>query len=385
MNSYSSRASSLFSAGYRHRLCIPNLRKPQHVLFFYSTQSPVASAAAIASKFQELSKAIGPQKRTQILDANQLQLFSITLNKNNVYSNSPALSLPISELNGRTSLAPTKGTPVPPGYHLIYFTPAILEDQLGIDGTDASYNPDAPFTRRMWAGGEVVWPRGPDGKSLNLLRVGQEVTETTTFLSAEPKLIRKTGEEMIVVRLEKVFENEHGVALIDRRNWVFREALKMPSKEELAQRQGQYNASQISSTSKSPPPPPAPSSPTNQIHTRNLRQTDVTLFRFSALTYNSHKIHYSLPWARDVEGHKGLVVHGPLNLISILNFWRDVRAKEGVDPELIVPERITYRATNPTYAEEEYQIVLEDDKHGGVKANIYNPDGKVNMTGDIVG
>ena len=98
----------------------------------------------------------------------------------------------------------------------MYFTPAFLEGELGIDGTDASYNPDAPFTRRMWAGGEVVWPRGKNGE-VNLLRVGQEVRETTKLLSAEPKVIRKTGDEMIVVGVEKVFENEDGVAVIDRR------------------------------------------------------------------------------------------------------------------------------------------------------------------------
>ena len=114
-------------------------------------------------------------------------------------------------------MPPAPGTPVPPGYHLVYFTPTFLEGELGIDGTDASYNPDAPFTRRMWAGGQVLWPRGEDGKGVNLLRVGQEVRETTRLLSAEPKIIKKTGDEMIVVGVEKVFENEDGVAVIDRR------------------------------------------------------------------------------------------------------------------------------------------------------------------------
>jgi hypothetical protein len=69
----------------------------------------------------------------------------------------------------------------------------------------------------MWAGGEVSWPRRADGKGLNLLRVGQEVRETTRLLSAESKVIKKTGEEMIVVGLEKVFENEDGVAVVDKR------------------------------------------------------------------------------------------------------------------------------------------------------------------------
>jgi hydroxyacyl-ACP dehydratase HTD2-like protein with hotdog domain len=103
------------------------------------------------------------------------------------------------------------------GYYLIYFTPAFVEGELGADGTDTSYNPEAPFTRRMWAGGEVRWPRGAGSKRPNLLRVRQEVRETTKVLSAEPKVVRKTGEEMVVVGVEMVFENKDGVAVVDRR------------------------------------------------------------------------------------------------------------------------------------------------------------------------
>jgi hypothetical protein len=68
----------------------------------------------------------------------------------------------------------------------------------------------------MWAGGRVSWPRNENGK-LNLLRVGQEVREITKVLSAEPKVVRKTGEEMIVVGVEKTFENEDGIAVVDQR------------------------------------------------------------------------------------------------------------------------------------------------------------------------
>ncbi len=86
-----------------------------------------------------------------------------------------------------------------------------MESELGLDGTDKSYNPDAPFTRRMWAGGELHWTG-----SKNLLRVGQTVTETTEVKSAEGKKTR-AGEEMVVVGVEKRYENEDGLALVDRR------------------------------------------------------------------------------------------------------------------------------------------------------------------------
>lgn len=103
----------------------------------------------------------------------------------------------------------------------------------------------------------------------------------------------------------------------------------------------------------------------------------------SALTFNAHKIHYSEPWAREVEGHRGLVVHGPLNLISILDFWRDIQEQKGIDPQKIAPASIEYRATHPLYAKEEYQIALQVDGKL-TRANIYNPDGIVCMKADIV-
>ncbi|KAK2791212.1 hypothetical protein FQN53_006050 [Emmonsiellopsis sp. PD_33] len=335
-----------------------------------STAAPPTSAATIASDFLSRFRSIGPQTRTQTLDANQLHLLSLTLNRNSLYPGSPSLS---------NAAPPVSGSPVPPGHHLVYFTPAFLEGELGPDGTDASYNPKAPFTRRMWAGGEVRWPRGADGKP-NLLRVGQEVRETTRMLSAEAKTVRKTGEEMVVVGVEKVFENENGVAVVDRRNWVFREALKVPSPTNPPP---QFpNSPPLFSTARPPTTPPTFTTE-GTSHTRTLTQTAATLFRFSALTFNAHKIHYSLPWAQAVEGHRGLVVHGPINLISILDLWRDVRGGE------LVPESISYRATSPLYAEEEYKIVLEEEEvegkgAKGANVNIYAPSGVVAMKADIV-
>ena len=148
----------------------------------YHLHSADLSASDVANSFLSRFQSLGPQVRTQTLDANQLQLLSLTLNRSSLFPNSALLS--------SSAAAPSAGTPVPPGYHLVYFTPAFLEDELGADGTDVSYNPESPFTRRMWAGGEVSWPRGADGKP-NLLRVGQEVRETTRVLTAEPKVVKK--------------------------------------------------------------------------------------------------------------------------------------------------------------------------------------------------
>lgn len=111
-------------------------------------------------------------------------------------------------------------------------------------------------------------------------------------------------------------------------------------------------------------------------------QTPATLFRFSALTFNPHKIHYSLPWARDVEGHKDVVVHGPLNLISILDLWRDTQSKKVADPTLVVPRRISYRATSPLYAGDEYSVKLQEEEDRAM-VQIIGMNGVVAMKADI--
>ncbi|KAJ4984245.1 hypothetical protein SVAN01_10286 [Stagonosporopsis vannaccii] len=314
-------------------------------LFTTSTRRRASAAEASREIFERFGNGKPVSIRKQILDANQLQLLSITLNRTPT-SNNP----------------PPEGTPVPAGYHLVYFTPSIIESELGLDGTDRTVNPLTPYTRRMWAGGELTWTQDTNA----LLRVGQEVRETTKLLSAEPKKL-KNGGEMLVVGVEKTFENDRGIALVDKRSWVFQ--MEIPSDNPLT-------------------PPARPSEekfPAGQ-YTRDFCQSDVTLFRFSALTFNGHKIHFSPEWCRKVEGHRTCVVHGPLNLINILDFWRDT-AKGGVAEA--VPKSIAYRAMSPLYMGEPYRILLgqgePSNSDGEWNADIRDSYGKQSMKGTIKG
>ncbi|KAJ5215142.1 hypothetical protein N7468_010821 [Penicillium chermesinum] len=306
------------------------------------------SASAVATSFLSRFQSLGPQIRTQVLDANQLQLLTLTLNRPSLFPDSPTLT---------NAALPALNTPVPPGYHLVYFTPAFLEDELGLDGTDASYNPQFPFTRRMWAGGEVTWPRDADGQP-NPLRVGQEVRETTRVLSAEAKVVKKTGEDMIV-ELGIPQGSSHPISLIS------------PASPPRAT--SSHVATQTTFAI----------STQGHTHSRSLVQSPVTLFRFSALTFNPHKIHYSLPWAREVEGHRDIVVHGPLNLISILDLWRDTQGKACEDPATAVPKRISYRATSPLYAGDRYSIHLTEKEAGASKVQIVGPEDAIAMKAEI--
>ena len=107
--------------------------------------------------------------------------------------------------------------------------------------------------------------------------------------------------------------------------------------------------------------------------------TPVSLLRFSALTSNAHKIHYSLPWCRDVEGHRNLVIRGPLNLIYILDLWRETRSGRSFE----LPKSIKYRATSAIYAEEPYSAILESKSERRSEVKLWTSDGKVRTEANI--
>lgn len=155
-----------------------------------------ASEAADELMQKYLGKAV---VRNQTLDGNQLQRLCLTLGR-------PRLSEGVDV----TQATPSQGTPLPPGYHLVYFTPADLETALGPDGTDQTYNAPAPFSRRMWASGSMRW------ETDNPLKIGDEVEEHTTLVGAEPKR-SKHGSDMVFVDVRKEFSNKKGLALVDQR------------------------------------------------------------------------------------------------------------------------------------------------------------------------
>lgn len=160
-----------------------------------------------AEAAQQMLHAFDGQTRVQrqVLDGHQLQKLSLALNRRQLH---PGLDV--------TGAPPPRGTPLPPGYHLVYFSPASLESDLGPDGTDSTFNAPGPFSRRMWAGGRMAWAPG-----LPPLRVGDEAEERTRLLGAAPKRSRD-GSDMVLVDVEKEFWGPAGLALVDRRAWVFR-------------------------------------------------------------------------------------------------------------------------------------------------------------------
>ena len=336
--------------------------------FTPTARSRKADPQAVADAF--LSKFANGQtfEKKQLLDANQLRLFSLTLDRPQLWPGSRLSSESLEKQE------PPPGTPVPPGYHWIWFTPAQLPGILGLDGTDASFNPDTPFTRRMWAGGTVEWPGAqPDQRSKSLLQVGDTVTEVTKLLSCEPKTIRKTGESMLVVGVKKEFlDSKDNVCITDRRNWVFREALDPSKAAAIPKKPAELSAAEIEEQNK------------GKI-VRNYNRDVVQLFRMSALTFNGHRIHYDKPWATEVEGHRDVVVHGPMNFLAMLDLWRDEMVSQGRGSsrdEIVYPKRVEYRATSPVYAGEAYRVLMST-LGTETEVQVISNDGTACMKGTI--
>jgi hydroxyacyl-ACP dehydratase HTD2-like protein with hotdog domain len=181
---------------------------------------------------------------------------------------------------------------------------------------------------------------------------------------------------MLVVSVLKEFrDGKDNLCVADQRDWVFREALD-PAKP-------------VPALAK---PPLLPGSELNALgngkHVQTFCRDEVTLFRVSALTFNGHRIHYDKPWAVDVEGHRNVVVHGPLNLISMLDLWRDKATESNIGmprTEIVMPASIVYRATSPVYAGEGYRIILDKQasRDGTTLVVVVSDDGTVCMRGTI--
>ncbi|MDF3888727.1 FAS1-like dehydratase domain-containing protein [Cupriavidus basilensis] len=178
--------------------------------------------------------------------------------------------------------------PLPPLWHWLYFLPRAPQRELGRDGHPAlgGFMPPVPLPRRMWAGGELDFHKP--------LRVGDTVTRTSTVRNVEHKSGRSG--ELWFVTVEHALTVDGETALSERHDLVYR-AMPEPGQ----------------------PLPPRPRLAHQAQWQRQLRADPVMLFRFSALTFNGHRIHYDHDYVRDVEGYPGLVVHGPLQAMLTLD------------------------------------------------------------------
>ncbi|KNC97111.1 uncharacterized protein SPPG_07504 [Spizellomyces punctatus DAOM BR117] len=190
------------------------------------------------------------------------------------------------------------GHPLPSGYHFALFPPRIPESDLAPDGYDTEFSPPEPYIQRMWAGGSFEFV--PD----NPLRVGQTVKQTTRLDDVQIK--QGPRGEAVLVWLEKVVENEHGRSLRERR------CLAYMGKERNPTVGGRVVPIK-----------------TVAEFARTITPTIVTLFRYSAVTFNSHRIHYDNHYAKDQEGYPDCLTHGPLTATLLLDLLERHLANSG--------------------------------------------------------
>ena len=213
----------------------------------------------------------------------------------------------------RDDAAPAPGMPLPPLWHWLYFLPQPRQSLIGPDGHAArgGFLPPVPLPRRMWAGGRLQWQAG------NALRVGDAVTRVSRVVSVKHKIGRSGDLLFVLVRHE--ISNEKGLALSEEHDIVYR-ANALPGDSV---------------------PPPAPAD-LGALWQREVVPDDVLLFRYSALTFNGHRIHYDRRYVTEVEGYPGLIVHGPL----IATLLVDLLRREAPDATVLSFE---FKALRPTF------------------------------------
>jgi 3-methylfumaryl-CoA hydratase len=198
----------------------------------------------------------------------------------------------LSALLDRDDPFPTIGDPLPIGWHAILFPRVVRQSQTGPDGHPerGDFLPPIPLPRRMFAGKVVTFP--------GQLYVGDEVRRVSTIHDLELKQGR-TG-AMIFLTVKTDISGPKGLAITELQRLVYREAPDPNAK---------------------PVPPTEP--PAKPKWTKTVTPDPVMLFRFSALTYNGHRIHYDLPYVTQVEGYPGLIVNGNLTTLMMFELARE--------------------------------------------------------------
>ena len=194
----------------------------------------------------------------------------------------------------RDESAPEHGEPIAPGWHLAYFPEASRLAELGVDGLPLARGmlPAMPLPRRMYAGAKLTF-HAP-------ILVGDRLTRETAFTDVQ--LHQGSTGTLILATQTRRFFTPRGLALTDEQHTVFREAVLAGAQSGVPKREA----------------PPA-----GTTWHRTITPDPVSLFRYSALTFNPHRIHYDRPYAMGTEGYPGLVVHGPFSQQCLLDLLRD--------------------------------------------------------------
>ena len=201
--------------------------------------------------------------------------------------------------------ADIEGAPL--GIHWCLSPPAVPASGLGPDGhpLKGGFLPPVPLPRRMWASGSIEF--------IEPLKPGDPVSRSSQIKSIAEKS-GSTG-QLVFVTVQHEISTASGLAIREDHNIVYREAATRPVEAKAAR--------------------PAP----DFAEATEFAVDTVTLFRYSAMTFNGHRIHYDAPYAREVEHYPDVVIHGPLQATLMMNFGAKLRDKS--------PAHFSYRGIAP--------------------------------------
>ncbi len=222
-----------------------------------------------------------------------------------------------------TALAATldreeSGDTVPPLWHWLYFLPIAPLSEVGPDGHPkrGGFLPPVPLPRRMWAGGRLTF-HAP-------LKVGEHAKRTSTIANIEDKTGRSG--RLVFVTVQHAIEAGGELKLEEEHDIVYRDAPQEGAR-----------------------PPQAALAPEGETWRRTVDADAVMLFRYSALTFNGHRIHYDYPYVTEVEGYPGLIVHGPLIATLLVDL---VRREQ---PNAVL-QSFAFKALRPTFAGQPFTV-----------------------------
>ena len=259
-----------------------------------------------------------------------------------------ATLFPVAALSAtldRDDPAPAEGDTLPPLWHWLYFLPTARQSGLGPDGHPArgGFLPPVPLPRRMWAGGRLEF--------LRPIHLGEKIQRISTIKDVTLKTGR-TG-PMIFVLVRHEVHGENGLAITEEHDIVYRDA---PAPTET---------------------PPAPrAAPEAAIWDREITPDDVLLFRYSALTFNGHRIHYDRRYVTETEGYPGLIVHGPLIATLLVDLVR-----RNVETPV---KSFTFRAVKPVFDIGSFRVRGVPSKNGKVALWAQDSEGWTTMEAEAL-
>lgn len=238
----------------------------------------------------------------------------------------------------------TSGGPLPLLWHWLAFAPKAPMAALGPDGHPrrGGFLPPVPLERRMWAGGRLAFKSG--------LKIGEPIHRRSEIIAIK----EKTGGagQMVFVTVRHMLSGDHGVAIEEEHDIVY-----------------------VAIPERFTPPPPVPAPP-KPVWQESVAVDPVLLFRYSAVTFNGHRIHYDLGYTTEVEHYPGLVVHGPLQATLLLE--AATRQRDGARPVAF-----RFRGVRPLFHFETLTLMGSGIEEGVQAIAAVNGDGHVTMQAQV--